>query len=443
MSSPNLSVCGLPFTEIASDVPASAVVSVIGTTCVQLPLLPGFSPMRSNCAVRYATVLSSPGLPGARPSKASDESTRTCSAKSPFARSGTNAWEDVVATAGAAAVALAAGACDDGARLQAASATTPAMHTIKLRDFGERTIRGASDRDPPDSNQTGCRTRLPVAGRRVRAEGNRLRAGDRAYLGRGVHVEHHLALEHQRAVHLRIRTDDDARRLVLVHREPARAGLLDMDAAVHVRADAHGDVAVDRLDARAQVRVDQADRAVHRFHALGDVAAAVDEDAAVHRLDAIGDARLGAHADAAVHGGQPAGAHVVEGLDAAVDCIGVAGARARFDADAAVDGRQIAVGLAGLGGDAAVDLVDVFVVGLGGGGTAGEGHCEAQGEGEAGARHGERPWNRWVVRKGCVDRAIGLTPFATIRACPWSCIPPESPCPTRALVPSPSSCSSW
>src|SRR4249919_2271422 len=136
MSSPNLSVCGLPFTEIASDVPASAVVSVIGTTCVQLPLLPGFSPMRSNCAVRYATVLSSPGLPGARPSKASDESTRTCSAKSPFARSGTNGWEDVVATAGAAAVALAAGACDDGARLQAASATTPAMHTIKLRTSG-------------------------------------------------------------------------------------------------------------------------------------------------------------------------------------------------------------------------------------------------------------------------------------------------------------------
>ena len=73
----------------------------------------------------------------------------------------------------------------------------------------------------------------------------------------------------------------------------------------HVRVDADGDVAVDGLDAAADVGVDQADGAVDGLDVAADVAAAVDEDAAVDGFDAAGRCcTLRADADAAVDGFQ-------------------------------------------------------------------------------------------------------------------------------------------
>src|SRR3546814_5488215 len=106
--------------------------------------------------------------------------------------------------------------------------------------------------------------------------------------GAGVHVQRDLALEHQVAFHHRIGSDHDARLAVAAEldRQPGRVLLVDLQPAAYVRVDADGDVAVDGLDAAAQLGGDDADRAVDRFDALGDVAAAADEDAAVDRLDA-------------------------------------------------------------------------------------------------------------------------------------------------------------
>ncbi len=39
---------------------------------------PGFRPNERNCCPRYWTVFSSPGVPGARPSNSSEDSTRMC-----------------------------------------------------------------------------------------------------------------------------------------------------------------------------------------------------------------------------------------------------------------------------------------------------------------------------------------------------------------------------
>src|SRR5688572_28978023 len=212
-----------------------------------------------------------------------------------------------------------------------------------------------------------------------------------------MHVQHHFAFEDQRAVDLRVRADHDARRLALARVEPALARLFDVDAAVHVRARADGHVAVDRLDAAAEVAVDQADRAVHRHDVVADLAAAVDVDAAVDGLDAVVDLRLGADADAAVDRGERAHADVVAGVDAAVDRLGLVRAGVVLDADAPVHRGEVAVGPAGLGGDAAVDLVDAV---LGEGGQGRRGEQKAQGEGDAGARHGGNSWNGpvWMRR---------------------------------------------
>ena len=45
-----------------------AVISISGTSWVQLPLLPGASPAALNFDIKYATVFASPADPGARPS---------------------------------------------------------------------------------------------------------------------------------------------------------------------------------------------------------------------------------------------------------------------------------------------------------------------------------------------------------------------------------------
>ena len=53
---------------------------IIGTSCVQPPFSPaGSSPAALNCAIKYGTVLSSPGVPGARPWNSSDASVRVMS----------------------------------------------------------------------------------------------------------------------------------------------------------------------------------------------------------------------------------------------------------------------------------------------------------------------------------------------------------------------------
>src|SRR3546814_304296 len=164
---------------------------------------------------------------------------------------------------------------------------------------------------------------------------------------------------------------------------------------LYVRVDADGDVAVDGLDAAAQLGGDDADRAVDRFDALGDVAAAADEDAAVDRLDAAADARPLADVDVAVDGAQVLGLDVVAGLDPAVDGLCVPGVRAVFQADAAVDGFQVAVHLPGLGGDAAVHLVDVGAVGRRGHGAGSQQQRQREGQGKAGQDgHGvDSGWN--------------------------------------------------
>src|SRR5690606_27951124 len=109
-------------------------------------------------------------------------------------------------------------------------------------------------------------------------------AGDGADLGAAVHVEVYLALEVQRALDHRVRADDHARFARGLERE-VEVRLLDFDPADHVRADAHRDVAVDRLDALAEAGADQADAAVDRLHAAADLAAAIHEHAAVHGFD--------------------------------------------------------------------------------------------------------------------------------------------------------------
>src|SRR5690606_35856816 len=153
----------------------------------------------------------------------------------------------------------------------------------------------------------------------------------------------------------------DALPIFDLHREPVRTRPADGDAAAHVRAHAHGDVAADGADIAGQVDGDQADRAVHGAHVAADAAAAVDEDAAVHRLHVATDARARADADLAVDRGQAVGDHVVAGVDAAVDGLGVLDLGAGLDGDAAVDGFHVAVGAPGLGHDAAVDLADVLL----------------------------------------------------------------------------------
>ena len=172
-----------------------------------------------------------------------------------------------------------------------------------------------------------------------------------------------------------------------------------MDAALHVRARADGHVAVDRLDAAADIGVDQADRAVHGLHATAHAAAAIHVDPAIHGLEAAFDAGTLAEADAAVDGRHVAGGHVVAGLDAAVDGLDILGARAALQVDAAVDGAEVAVGLAGLRGDAAVDLVDVAA---GRGRIVGEGEAAGgdQGQAEQGAVHAGLRWVLQAVMQG-------------------------------------------
>src|SRR5690606_4788596 len=138
-------------------------------------------------------------------------------------------------------------------------------------------------------------------------------------------------------------------------------GLVDPDAAGHVRTDPDGDVAAHRLDATGQVDVNQADCAVHGLDVAADAAACADKDAAVHRFHAVAHGGPLADADAAVDGGQAVGADVVGGADAAVHGLGVLHDGAAFDGDAPVHRVHVAVGAARLGRDAAVDLADVLL----------------------------------------------------------------------------------
>src|SRR5690606_27478312 len=261
-------------------------------------------------------------------------------------------------------------------------------------------------------------------------------AADAADARAGVHVQHDVALEHQRAVDHGVGADDDARRALLLPVEGHATGLLHADAALDVRVGAYGDVAGDRLDVAADHGTDDADAAVDVLDAAGHLAAAIQVDAAVDGLDAV-DACALAQADAAVHGFQIAGLDVVAALDAAIDGARVLDPRPVADVDAAVDRLQVAVGLPGLCADAAVDLVDVL---LREGRRGAGGERDGEGEGEAVAIHGRGPeWKMYGI--GCADPGCGLS-AGTIGPVPPPASPP-CPAPPRPVpppVPSPWCC---
>src|SRR5690606_31528526 len=324
MSSPNFNCVALPPASSVSTVDSSGVVSVIGTSWNQAPSLPGCRPMRSNCALMYSTVFSPPVVPGPRPSNSSEDSVFTNSAKSPASMSSLNvcaAASGVASPAGVAA-ALASSLAGVGARSHADSAAPASRQNRRCRACIRRVLCGGSSRFyAPAQRLAGVRAAArSVAWRARGVERDRRGAGDLADACAGMHVKRDFALEHQVAVDHRVGADHDARLAVAAEadRHPVRRRLVDLEPAAHVRVDADGDVAADRLDAAAHFGGDDADGAVDGLDALGDVAAAADEDAAVDRFQAAGDARALAQADAAVDGAQIVGLDVVARLDAAV-----------------------------------------------------------------------------------------------------------------------------
>src|SRR5690606_22632862 len=422
MSVPKARSIAPPEVVIARRVDGSAVVSTIGTSWKKLSPLPGCSPMRCICARMYSTVRSSPAEPGPRPSNSSEARVRTRSAKSAPVIAGSNAWSEAGAGTGATASGLAA--ASSSCRPQPASRSAPTATPIRgLRNIG--TPRGQRK---PDSRASvpglPARRARSVLRRGVGVEHHRVGAGDRTGAGTAAHVQAHLALELQRALDHRARADHHPRLALGRGLEPAAAAL-DAEAAGHHRADADGDVAVDRLDVAAQLGLDQPDGAVDGLDVAGHGAAAVDEHAAVDGLDAAGGLHVAADADRAVDRVQAADAGVGADLDAAVDGAGVAGLGAVADADAAVDGVQLTVDGAGGDLDAAVDLADVV-------GRPGRGHGQQQAEGdggEAGLGHGGPPFTS--------VRAMGPR-LATIRTCLKSLDLPGVPHPReRRQAPGP------
>src|SRR5690606_19482020 len=315
MSGPNSSLVVLPPTSIDSVVDSSAVVSAIGTSWNQEPSLPGCRPMRSNCDLMYSTVFSPPGVPGPRPSNASEDRVFTSSAKSPASMSSLNACVGDAGRASpaslAGAVAVASPAAGPGVRSQADSAAPASRQNRRCRACIRKVLCvGNPGFYAPSPRLAGaCAAPRSVARRARRVERDRRGAGDLADACAGMHVKRDFALEHQVAVDHRVGADHDARLAVAAEadRHPVRRRLVDLEPAAHVRVDADGDVAADRLDAAAHFGGDDADGAVDGLDALGDVAAAADEDAAVDRFQAAGDARALAQADAAVDGAQIVG----------------------------------------------------------------------------------------------------------------------------------------
>src|SRR5690554_5003196 len=134
---------------------------------------------------------------------------------------------------------------------------------------------------------------------------HRLGTADRADAGGVVHVQRHVALELQRALDHRAGPDDDALApRAEPDRHPVAARLADPHAAVHVRADADGEVAVGHVDVAPDFGRDQADGAVGIADIAADLAAAADQHAAVDGFDAARDPRALADADAAIDRGQ-------------------------------------------------------------------------------------------------------------------------------------------
>src|SRR3546814_9568639 len=109
----------------------------------------------------------------------------------------------------------------------------------------------------------------PSVARRARSvERDRRGAGDVADAGAGVHVQRDLALEHQVAFHHRIGSDHDPRLAIAAEldRQPGRVLLVDLQPAAYVRVDADGDVAVDGLDAAAQLGGDRKSTRLNSSH---------------------------------------------------------------------------------------------------------------------------------------------------------------------------------
>ena len=66
--------------DTTSGLASVPVMPTSGTFWMNVPsVLPGLSPSFWNSPVRYSTVRSSPGVPGSRPSNASDDSALMCS----------------------------------------------------------------------------------------------------------------------------------------------------------------------------------------------------------------------------------------------------------------------------------------------------------------------------------------------------------------------------
>src|SRR5690606_10209522 len=159
--------------------------------------------MRSNCALMYSTVFSPPGEPGARPSNSSDDSVFTISAKSSLLSSGLKLWPASAAASWAGVSPGVAGALA-GSPLHAASAVATAR--LSTRWVG-RILSGPAWMEAPilcARRDRRARSVL-VARRGRRGIAPRLGAGDRTDACALVHVQHHVAFEHQRAIHGRAR----------------------------------------------------------------------------------------------------------------------------------------------------------------------------------------------------------------------------------------------
>src|SRR5690606_89682 len=190
----------------------------------------------------------------------------------------------------------------------------------------------------------------------------------------------------ERALDHRVRADHHPRLASWRGLEPAGAAAHG-EPALDRRADPDGDVAVAGPHAAADLRLHQADGAVHRFHVMRDHAAMPGEHAAVDGADAVADLHLAFQPDGAIDRLQFAHLGPGPDLDAAIDRAGFPGAGVLADDDAAIDRPELAVRRACGNLDTAVDLADVL-----GGPRRRSGQQQGQGDGgNAVSGHGRPP----------------------------------------------------
>src|ERR1700744_81164 len=145
----------------------------------------------------------------------------------------------------------------------------------------------------------------------------RRRTLDRANLRRVAHIEFDFAAKLQGALDHGVRADHDMRATVAVG-VPA-AGLVHQNTAVHAPVRAHGDIAIDGLDAAGDVRLVQRNGAVDVGRSAEDFGALAQFDGAVGRFDHARDPGASAHGNAAVDGIELVGGGAIVQFDFAVD----------------------------------------------------------------------------------------------------------------------------